>query len=189
MATQFLGAEPVFLKNIEPAHLGAHYAVGIVTAEWNSEVTYAMRDAAVATLVAAGLPEGNIVLSSVPGSFELPFGVAEMRNLLADLPYVFVGVIAIGCIIQGETRHFDFIAQSVANGLQTLSYTPHQDGAGNEQLIPVIFSVLTTENMEQALDRAGGKLGNKGVEGANSLLHLWDNSAGLSETLLNRFPE
>ena len=130
--------------------------VAVVTAQWNIEVTGEMERACVETLKKHGLEEQNIVRVSAAGSFELPFVAKQCM-----LKYNVDAVICIGCIIQGETRHFDFIAQACANGMMQL---------GLESNRPVIFGVLTTNNMQQAIDRSGGKHGNKGIEAAVACL-------------------
>jgi 6,7-dimethyl-8-ribityllumazine synthase len=129
--------------------------VGIVTAEWNSEVTSAMRDAAIEFL-SSYMDSAGIVSIQVPGSFEL---VHAASKLLPEVD----GLIAIGCVIQGETPHFTFISQAVANGIASLNISSGK---------PVIFGVLTTDTMEQALNRAGGKHGNKGIEAASTLVKM-----------------
>lgn len=132
--------------------------IGVVVSEWNEEVTAALAEGAINTLKKHGCTDENIFVMPVPGSFELTFGcrlVAEKHPLDA--------VIAIGCVIQGETRHFDFICQSVSNGIVELNL---------EYDIPFIFGVLTTENQQQALDRAGGKHGNKGDEAAVTAIKM-----------------
>ena len=132
--------------------------IGIVVSEWNDRITDSLLNGAKESLLEHGVLEENILVKHVPGSFELPLGakwMLEETNVNA--------VICIGCIIQGETRHFDFIAQAVADGIMKV---------GLEYSTPVIFSVLTCNNMEQAEDRAGGKHGNKGVEGAISALKM-----------------
>jgi 6,7-dimethyl-8-ribityllumazine synthase len=126
--------------------------VAIVVSEWNTEITGALLTAAVDTLKENGLTDEGIIIRYVPGSFELPLGAKFLLdNAEPD------AVICLGCVIQGETRHFDFICDSVANGIMTL---------GLEYNTPVIFGVLTPNDMQQAVDRAGGKHGNKGVEAA-----------------------
>jgi len=129
--------------------------VGIVTAEWNSEVTFALRDAAIEFL-SSYMDSAGIVSIKVPGSFEL---VHAASKLLPEVD----GLIAIGCVIQGETPHFTFISQAVANGIASLNISGGK---------PVIFGVLTTDTMEQALNRAGGKHGNKGIEAASTLVKM-----------------
>lgn len=132
--------------------------VAIVTAGWNPEVTFAMRDGAIAFLKKFDIDDRDLIIKEVPGSFEL---ISGCRILLErEKPD---GIIAIGCVIQGETPHFTFISQSVATGLATLNI---------EYGKPVIFGVLTTDNMEQARARSGGKHGNKGIEAASTLIKM-----------------
>jgi 6,7-dimethyl-8-ribityllumazine synthase len=124
----------------------------IVVSEWNEEVTEALYQAAVSCLLAHGVNKKNILRTSVPGSFELSLGAlraAEKKDVHA--------VICLGCVIKGETPHFDYICQAVAYGLTEVSLKTRK---------PVIFGVLTTLTQQQALDRAGGKYGNKGEEAA-----------------------
>lgn len=125
---------------------------GIVVSEWNEQVTEAMYEAAVQTLVKMGAKKDRIVRMNVPGSFELSLGAQKLAQK-AEID----AVICIGCVIQGETRHFDFICDAVANGVTNV---------GLKYDKPVIFGVLTTNTFQQALDRAGGKHGNKGDEAA-----------------------
>ena len=132
--------------------------IGIVVAEWNSEVTFAMKEGAVQTLMEHGVKDHDIILCHVPGSFELTAGTQMMAEYsLVD------AIVAIGCVIRGETPHFDYICQGVTAGLTQVSL---------DFKIPVIFGVLTTNNLEQALDRAGGKYGNKGVEAAVTAIKM-----------------
>jgi 6,7-dimethyl-8-ribityllumazine synthase len=131
---------------------------GIVVSDWNSEITWALMEGAVKTLKLHGTDEGNIVIKHVPGSFELTLGaqfLAEYDDLDA--------VICLGCVIQGETPHFTFICQGVTQGITSLNM---------EYNIPFIFGVLTTNNHQQAADRAGGKLGNKGDEAAVTAIKM-----------------
>lgn len=130
----------------------------IVVSEWNTEVTHALLQGAVETLVDNGASEKGIAIVHVPGSFELP-AAAEM--LAAK--NIYDAIICLGCVIQGETRHFDFISQAVANGVMHV---------GLKHAMPVIFGVLTTDTMEQALARSGGKHGNKGVEAAAAAISM-----------------
>jgi 6,7-dimethyl-8-ribityllumazine synthase len=133
-----------------PSAKGMRFA--LVVSEWNDEITFALRDGALKTLTEYGAKEKNISVHYVPGSFELTAGA----KWLADTKK-FDAIICLGCVIQGETRHFDFICNAVANGLTNLNISYN---------IPFIFGVLTPENMDQAKARAGGKHGNKGVEAA-----------------------
>ena len=138
---------------------GASYRVGVVVAEWNSEITGAMAEGAIETLRQYDVAEANIRVVHVPGSYELTTGA----DLLLGNDSTMDAVICIGCVIQGETRHFDFICQAVSQGLTNVSLKHER---------PVIFSLLTTNNMEQAIERAGGKHGNKGIEGAITALKM-----------------
>ena len=137
---------------------------GIVVAEWNPEITMALAKGAIETLQKHGAAESNIKVKYVPGSFELPLGAqffAEHENVDA--------IIILGCVIQGETRHFDFICQGVTQGIMDLNLKYDK---------PFIFGLLTTENQQQALDRSGGKHGNKGDEAAVTaikMVHLKNN--------------
>ena len=130
----------------------------IVVADWNSEITYAMAEGAVETFVQNGVPEDNIDIIHVPGAVELTYGAARITK-----EERVSAVIVIGCVIQGDTPHFDYVCQSVTQGVAILNA---------QGKVPVIFSVLTTLNKQQALDRCGGKLGNKGVEGASTAIRM-----------------
>ena len=123
---------------------------GIVVAEWNPEITEALLDGTVSTLEKHGALPENIHVKTVPGSFELIYGAHQM-----SLNDGYDAVIILGCVIRGETPHFDYICQGVTQGITRLNAT------GN---VPVIYGLLTTENFQQAKDRSGGRLGNKGDE-------------------------
>ena len=123
---------------------------GIVVSEWNPEITGALLDGAVKTLEKHGALPENIHVKTVPGSFELIYGAHQMT-----LNDGYDAIIILGCVIRGDTPHFDYICQGVTYGIARLN-------AKSE--IPVIFGLLTTNDMQQAKDRAGGRLGNKGDE-------------------------
>ncbi len=126
--------------------------VAIIVSEWNDQITDSLLAAANEVLIENGAKAKNIIIKHVPGSFELPLAAQFMASLKeVD------AVICLGCVIQGETRHFDFICDAVANGITNVGLKYNK---------PVIFGVLTTNNLQQALDRAGGKHGNKGEEAA-----------------------
>ncbi len=131
---------------------------GVVVSEWNSEVTEALYSGAVDTLLKHGVKRENIKRKSVPGSFELSLGAQWMA---AD-PNI-DAVICLGCVIHGETRHFEFICQAVSQGITQVALKFDK---------PVIFGVLTTDTHQQALDRAGGKHGNKGDEAAATAIKM-----------------
>jgi len=137
---------------------GTKLKIGIIVSEWNREVTKELENGARDTLLAHGVKSENLIIHSVPGSFELPLGAQFLlENKKLD------AVIILGCVIQGETRHFEFICQAVTQGCMNV---------GLEYNTPVIFGLLTTDTLEQAIDRAGGKHGNKGTEAAITALMM-----------------
>ncbi len=131
---------------------------GIVVAEWNSQITGKLLEGAVGLLKKQGCNDKDIIIKHVPGTFELSLG----SQLLCEHTDV-DAVIALGCVIQGETRHFDFICQAVSEGVTKVAL---------EYNTPVIFGVLTTNDLEQAQERAGGKHGNKGEEAAATAIKM-----------------
>ena len=132
--------------------------IGIIVSEWNEEVTDALAQGAIKTLQENGIKSENIRVKYVPGTFELALGAQWM------LEYTDVeAVLCLGCVIQGETRHFDFICDASANAIAKVGLDYH---------VPVIFGVLTTNNQQQAIDRSGGKHGNKGDEAAITALKM-----------------
>jgi 6,7-dimethyl-8-ribityllumazine synthase len=133
------------------------FKIGIVVSQWNHKVTNGLLNGALQTLEDCGLVYGNISIKYVPGSFELIYGAKIMQACGVD------AVIAIGCVIQGETKHFDYVCQGVTQGIKDLNVL-------ND--VPVIFCLLTDNNMQQSLDRSGGKLGNKGVEAAITAIKM-----------------
>ncbi|NNC86777.1 MAG: 6,7-dimethyl-8-ribityllumazine synthase [Bacteroidia bacterium] len=132
--------------------------IGLVTAEWNKDITGKLHKAAVKTLKDAGLKPKQITEVSVPGAFELTSGT---RHILSQ--HKLNAVICIGCVIQGNTPHFDYICQSVTQGITSINAMVD---------VPVIFGVLTVNDEQQAKDRAGGKHGNKGVEAAVTAIKM-----------------
>jgi 6,7-dimethyl-8-ribityllumazine synthase len=145
--------------NSAPALKNKNIKIGIVVSEWNETITDALKEGALAFLNESGIAKNQIFAHTVPGSYELPFAAAA----LLDADDTINAVICLGCVIQGETRHFEFIAQAVANGIMNVSL---------DYGVPVIFGVLTCDTMEQAQERAGGKHGNKGVEAAHTCLKM-----------------
>ncbi len=144
-------------SSINKSHLHSK-KVAIVVANWNEDVTGALYQSAFNTLKNHGIAVENIISKKVPGSFELTLGaqwMAQQNDIDA--------VICLGCVIQGETPHFDYICQAVAYGITELNIKFNK---------PVVFGVLTTINKQQALDRAGGKFGNKGEEAALTAIEM-----------------
>ena len=133
-------------------------AVGIVVSEWNDKITGAMLEGACQTLIKHGVREEDITVKTVPGSFELIYGSARLMNSgQVD------AVIAIGCVIRGDTPHFDYICQGVTQGLADLN---------RQGKVPVIYGLLTCNTLEQAEQRCGGMLGNKGDECAVTAIKM-----------------
>lgn len=132
--------------------------VGIVVSEWNDKITGALLEGACQTLIKHGVREEDIKVKPVPGSFELVYGASRLVNSgLVD------AVIAIGCVIKGDTPHFDYICQGTTQGLADLN---------KEGKIPVIYGLLTCNTLEQAQERCGGMLGNKGDECAITAIKM-----------------
>ncbi len=143
--------------NTDKVPSGAGMSIAIVVSEWNKQITEALYKGAYETLVKHNVSENRIVRIDVPGSFELIYGAKEAQSRGVNV------VIVIGSVIQGETKHFDFICEGVTHGIKDLNI---------KSKIPVIFCVLTDANLQQAIDRSGGKHGNKGVEAAIAALKM-----------------
>ncbi len=137
---------------------GKDKIIGIVVSEWNSPVTENLLKGAVDTLVLAGVKKSDIIIEYVPGSVELTLGAQTL--LEGTLSHA---IIVLGCVVQGETAHFDYVCDSVTQGVTTLNINYNT---------PVIFGVLTTNNQEQAEARAGGTHGNKGEDCAIAALKM-----------------
>ena len=131
---------------------------GIVVSEWNSDITENLYKGALKALIDNGALTENITLLNVPGSFELIYGCKHLIKT-EELD----AVIAIGCVIQGETKHFDFVCDAVSQGIKDLNL---------QYDLPTIFCVLTDNTKQQSIDRSGGKLGNKGVECAIAAIKM-----------------
>lgn len=135
------------------------FRFGIVVSEWNEKITEGLYQGALQVLLDNEVLERKIVRWNVPGSFELIYGCKKMQESYDMLD----AIIAIGSVIEGETKHFDFVCQGVSQGIKDLNVL-------ND--IPVIFCVLTDQNMQQAIDRSGGKHGNKGAEAAVAAIKM-----------------
>lgn len=135
------------------------FKVGIVVSEWNDTVTNGLYRGAEEALLDCGMQLENILRWNVPGSFELIFGAKKMLDTFEDMD----AVIVMGCVIKGETMHFEFVCEGVTQGIKDLNLMYE---------IPVIFCVLTDNNEQQSLDRSGGKHGNKGTEAAVAALKM-----------------
>ena len=142
-------SEVAQLKNVK---------IGIVTSEWNHEITFALLDGCTATLKKYGCSDNDILSIQVPGAFELPSGAKLLlSNNKLD------AVICLGCVIKGETKHDEYICNAVSVGIMSLSVASGK---------PVIFGLLTPNDIQQAIDRSGGKYGNKGVEAALTAIKM-----------------
>ena len=133
------------------------FRFGIVVSEWNDTITEGLLKGAYSTLIDNGVFPENIMTWHVPGSFELIYGSKKMQEQDVD------AVIAIGCVIQGETKHFDFVCEGVTQGIKDLNVLSD---------IPVIFCVLTDNHIQQSIERSGGKHGNKGTEAAVAAIKM-----------------
>lgn len=137
----------------------ASFKCAVFTAEWNSRITHALRDGAVDVLHKAGVDDRSIFMQDVPGTVELVNAAAMALNYMPDIH----AIIVIGCVIRGDTPHFDYVCQIASEGVASLNA---------QGKAPVIFGVLTVDNERQALDRAGGALGNKGAEAAVAAIRM-----------------
>ena len=154
MSSEFNSLNNIDLKKIPDA---SNFKFGIVVSKWNREITNNLLKGCIDLLKSKGALDININILKVPGSFELIYGCKKMQQEDVN------AIIAIGSVIRGQTKHFDFICNATSNGIKDLNLS------GN---IPVIFCVLTDENMEQAIDRSGGKFGNKGTESAIAAIEM-----------------
>ncbi len=135
------------------------FRFGIVVSEWNPEITEALCQGAIEVLLENHVLERRIVRWNVPGSFELVYGCKKMQESYDMLD----AIIAVGSVIEGETKHFDYVCQAVSQGIKDLNVRSD---------IPVIFCVLTDQNVQQAKDRSGGRHGNKGAEAAVAAIKM-----------------
>ena len=134
------------------------FRFGIVVSEWNPDITKNLQKGAIETLLDCGAKQENIISWEVPGSFELVYGCKKMLETLQ-----LDAIIAIGNVIQGETKHFDFVCNGVTQGIVDLNV---------KYSTPVIFCVLTDNSKQQSIDRSGGKFGNKGIESAVAAIKM-----------------
>ena len=137
---------------------GADFKIGIVVSEWNPQITLNLLEGAKEALIDNGVQEGNVTIHFVPGAFELPLG-AQFMCEKGELD----GVITIGVVIQGETKHFDFVCDGATQGIKDVNLKYNT---------PVTFCLLTDNNIQQSIDRSGGKHGNKGIECAIACMKM-----------------
>ncbi|WP_340155166.1 6,7-dimethyl-8-ribityllumazine synthase [uncultured Winogradskyella sp.] len=141
------------------------FRFGIVVSEWNDKITEGLWQGAFDALIDCGAIKQNIVRWNVPGTFELTYGAARMSKSIYADSGMLDAIIVIGCVIQGETKHFDFVCEGVTQGIKDLNLKGD---------IPVLFCVLTDNNIQQSIDRSGGKHGNKGTEAAIAAIKMAD---------------
>lgn len=153
--------------NVNEVPSAKNMRFAILVSEWNPMITDALKDGAIATLLKHGAQEENIITKKVPGSFELVYGAGKMMN-----SENIDAIIALGCVIRGDTPHFDYVCQGVTQGIA------HLNTIGS---IPVIYGLVTTNNLQQAIDRAGGCLGNKGEECAIVAIKMADYSCSFKK--------
>lgn len=153
MATEGHNLSAYSLDHFKP--LG--FTIGIAVSEWNGDITENLLLGALEVLKSVGISDKHIIIHKVPGAFELPLASKWLFNQGVD------GVIAIGNVIQGETKHFDFVCQGTTQGLMSVMLEVGK---------PIAFCLLTDENKQQSIDRSGGKHGNKGIECAVALLKM-----------------
>lgn len=149
------------LSNYDKATIpnAKNFRFGMVVSEWNPKITEGMFQGAFDALLDCGVIKENIVRWNVPGSFELVYGCKKMQQSYPMLD----AIVAIGSVIEGETKHFDYVCEATTNGIMQLNLQ-------NE--IPIMFCVLTDRTLQQAIDRSGGKHGNKGVEAAIAAIKM-----------------
>ncbi|HIC8756292.1 6,7-dimethyl-8-ribityllumazine synthase [Elizabethkingia anophelis] len=162
MATTDLSAyKPLHITNAD------EMIIGIVFSEWNDFVTHNLRDGAIETLKKEGLKENNIHVFPVPGAFELSYASMQLAKTGK-----YDAVIAIGCVIRGETAHFDYVCSGVTQGITNINLMTDT---------PAIFCLLTDDNKEQSIARSGGTLGNKGIEAAVTAMEMVEFKKNLSK--------
>ncbi len=159
MATKYKNLSEYDVNAMPTSDVMSTQSYAIVVADWNSEITYALLDGAFETFQQHGVLIENIKVIHVPGAFELTYAAAQLASNRK-----FSAVITLGCVIQGDTPHFDYVCQGVTYGISKINAT--------EGCCPVVFGVLTTNTLQQALDRAGGIHGNKGTEAAVTAIKM-----------------
>lgn len=159
MATKYQNLSAYNAELMPDKETVSEQSYAIAVADWNPQITHTMLQGAIDTLVLVGVKPENIKIVHVPGTIELTFAANQLMSLNK-----YNGIIVIGCVIQGDTPHFDYVCQSITSGITELNLRANS--------CPVIFGVLTTNTLQQALDRAGGKHGNKGIEAATTVLKM-----------------
>ena len=159
MATKYQNLSAYNAELMPDKETVTEQSYAIAVADWNPQITHTMLQGAIDTLVLVGVKPENIKIVHVPGTIELTFAANQLMSLNK-----YNGIIVIGCVIQGDTPHFNYVCQSITSGITELNLQANS--------CPVVFGVLTTNTLQQALDRAGGKHGNKGIEAATTVLKM-----------------
>jgi len=169
MATQYQNLSEYDQDVMPDKEIVSNQQYAIAVADWNPKITHTLLQGAIDTLVDNGVKRSNINVVHVPGTFELTFAAKEFSNIYTDIKenkktLKYAAIITLGCVIQGDTPHFDYVCQGVTQGITNLNT--------RQDCCPVIFGVLTTNTLEQAQERAGGIHGNKGVEAAITAIKM-----------------
>lgn len=164
MATQYQNLSEYDAELMPDKKIVADQNYAIAVADWNPKITHTMLQGAIDFLIENGVQRDNIKVIHVPGTFELTYAANHLKHTSST---VYSAIIVLGCVIQGDTPHFDYVCQSVTSGITELNLC--KDPYPN---CPVIFGVLTTNTLQQSLDRAGGIHGNKGVEAAFTAIKM-----------------
>ena len=169
MATQYQNLSDYDIEKMPEKSVVSKQSYAIAVADWNPQITHTLLEGAITSLIENGVPQEQINVVHVPGTFELTFAANQLQNnkIIESQDRKtnkYSAVIVLGCVIQGDTPHFDYVCQGVTYGISKLN--TQTDGC------PVIFGVLTTNTLQQALDRAGGIHGNKGVEAAITAIKM-----------------
>lgn len=165
MATQYQNLSEYDAEKMPDKEIVATQEYAIAVADWNPDITHTLLQGAIDALIENGVKKTNINVVHVPGTFELTYAAKELSNILSvEKQKKYAAVIVLGCVIQGDTPHFDYVCQGVTYGISKLNATVEN--------CPVIFGVLTTNTLQQAQDRAGGIHGNKGVEAAITAIKM-----------------
>ncbi len=164
MATQYQNLSEYDAEQMPDKAIVASQSYAIAVADWNPQITHTLLEGAIECLKENGVSEANINVVHVPGAFELTYAAKELLNLGLKNNRPYAGIMVLGCVIQGDTPHFDYVCQGVTYGVAKLN--------AQADSCPVIFGLLTTNTLQQALDRAGGIHGNKGVEAAITAIKM-----------------
>jgi len=165
MATQYQNLSEYDAELMPDKQTVALQSYAIAVADWNPKITHTMLQGAIDFLEENGVKNENIKVIHVPGTFELTYAANHLKHTATEAD--FAAIIVLGCVIQGDTPHFDYVCQSVTAGITELNLSKIPTPT-----CPVIFGVLTTNTLQQALDRAGGIHGNKGVEAAFTAIKM-----------------